>query len=206
MKGKQIIRNHVYVVLFALLFIAALGFGTVSAEASTSRDSGMELVAAPVSVDALFGSSFRIHKEFTLNFNKNGGSGSQSAVFSSTGSIKLPECRYSKTGYHFTGWKIGSRVYSAGANFACDSYGSTTAYAQWSANSYTVIYNANGGSGSMSNTSATYDSSFNLRYNTCFSCSFSCNIPIEQLKALIRQRVADINENYYCVIEVDRIM
>lgn len=35
---------------------------------------------------------------------------------------------------------------------------------------------------------------------------FSCNIPIEQLKALIRQRVADINENYYCVIEVDRIM
>ncbi len=35
---------------------------------------------------------------------------------------------------------------------------------------------------------------------------FSCNIPIEQLKALIRQRVADINENYYCVIEIDRIM
>lgn len=35
---------------------------------------------------------------------------------------------------------------------------------------------------------------------------FSCKIPLERLKAQIRQRVADINENYYCVIEVDRIM
>ena len=35
---------------------------------------------------------------------------------------------------------------------------------------------------------------------------FSCKIPLEQLMSIIRQRVADINENYYCVIEVDRIM
>ena len=121
MKGKQTIRNQVYVVLLALLFIAALGFGAVSAEASTSQDNRMEQVAAPVSVDALFGSPFRIHKDFTLNFSANGGSGSQSAVFSNSGSIKLPECRYTKTGYHFTGWKIGSRVYSAGSDFSCDS-------------------------------------------------------------------------------------
>ncbi|MBO7514644.1 MAG: InlB B-repeat-containing protein, partial [Lachnospiraceae bacterium] len=173
MKEKQIIRNQVYVVLLALLFIVTLGFAAVSAEASTSRDNRMEQVAAPVSVEAVFGSPFRIHKEFTLEFNANGGSGKQSAVFSSNGSIKLPECKYTKTGYHFTGWKIGSRVYSAGSDFPCDSYGSTTATAQWAANTYTVKYNANGGSGSMANTSATYGSSFNLRYNSFSRTGYS---------------------------------
>ena len=168
MKGKQTIRNQVYVVLLALLFIAVLGFGTVSAEASTSQYDRMEQVVAPVGVEAVFGSPFRIHKEFTLDFDANGGSGKQSAVFSSTGSIKLPKCRYTKTGYHFTGWKIGTHVYSAGSDFPCDSYGSTTATAQWAANSYTIVFEDNNGTGTQSPINTTYGKTVTLP-----ACSFT---------------------------------
>lgn len=39
-------------------------------------------------------------------------------------------------------------------------------YAQWTANTYSIKYNANGGSGTMSNTSCTYNSNCTLRANT----------------------------------------
>ena len=41
-----------------------------------------------------------------------------------------------------------------------------TLYAKWTANTYTVVYDANGGSGSMSNQSFTYDGQQNLSANT----------------------------------------
>jgi len=40
-----------------------------------------------------------------------------------------------------------------------------TLFANWQPNTYTIVYNANGGSGTMANTSATYDKSVTLRTN-----------------------------------------
>lgn len=53
------------------------------------------------------------------------------------------------TGYTFAGW-TPSQITS-------DMTGTQTVRASWTANSYTISYNANGGSGMMDGTSATYD-------------------------------------------------
>ena len=51
----------------------------------------------------------------------------------------------------------GSKTYIASAD---------TLYAKWTANTYSIVYDANGGSGSMSNQSMTYDKASNLTTNT----------------------------------------
>lgn len=43
--------------------------------------------------------------------------------------------------------------------------GNLKVYAQWKANTYTVVYNSNGGSGTTASQSCTYDVAFNLRAN-----------------------------------------
>lgn len=82
-----------------------------------------------------------------------------------------------KTGYTFNGWgttSSGGTVFGQGDNtlkptdFNANIKNgdcSTTLYAQWKANTYTVKYNANGGSGTMSNSSHTYDVSKALTSN-----------------------------------------
>lgn len=74
----------------------------------------------------------------------------------------------SKTGYTHTGWKIGSTTYAttqAVANSWVSSNrasGTMTAVAQWTPNSYTVSYNANGGSGAPSNQTKYYGTNLTL--------------------------------------------
>lgn len=75
-----------------------------------------------------------------------------------------------KTGYTFYGWyyaseggsKLSGSPASVGATTKTEDF---TLYAQWTANTYTVAYNANGGTGSMSNSSHTYDVAKNLTAN-----------------------------------------
>ncbi|AGN26914.1 hypothetical protein A3206_03415 [Candidatus Methanomassiliicoccus intestinalis] len=72
-----------------------------------------------------------------------------------------------KTGYIFAGWYdtadlSGTAVSSISAN----STGDKTFYAKFVANSYSVIFNANGGTGSMDPQTFTYGTSQNLTANT----------------------------------------
>ena len=55
---------------------------------------------------------------------------------------------YTKTGYHFTGWKVNNAgdLITAGSSVTMNS--NITLYAQWEANTYTVSFNVNGGSAS----------------------------------------------------------
>jgi uncharacterized repeat protein (TIGR02543 family) len=80
-----------------------------------------------------------------------------------------------KTGYTFDRWTTSPSLtvtsYSFGSGVSMYSidgnpYKSFTATAQWTADSYTVTYNANGGSGTMSSSTATYDTNFMTRQNT----------------------------------------
>ena len=93
----------------------------------------------------------------TVTFDANGGSGSmESKVTASGASYTLPSCTYTApTGYHFAGWDINGTTYAAGASYTVT--GDTTVKALWEVNTYTVSFNANGGSGSMSAQSFTYD-------------------------------------------------
>ena len=94
---------------------------------------------------------------YTVNFNANGGSGSvpPAQTANAGSSIILPnESGLSKSGYTFGGWNTNTM--GTGTNYkAGDSYtvtGNVTLYAKWdtaASTSYTVTYNANGGSGTV---------------------------------------------------------
>lgn len=112
--------------------------------------------------------SLQFHSNtYTVTYNANGGSGApatQSFVYG--GGYYLSSATPVRTGYTFVNWKdsVGN-TFSPGQSIPSN-WESFTLYAQWSANSYTVVFNANGGSGSMSNETMTYDTSKALTTNT----------------------------------------
>jgi uncharacterized repeat protein (TIGR02543 family) len=86
---------------------------------------------------------------YTVTFNANGGTGTmdpQSGEYNTTAA--LTQNTFIRTGYTFSGWNTA-------ANGTGESYvdqapytflANETLYAQWTANTYTVTFNANGGS------------------------------------------------------------
>ena len=93
---------------------------------------------------------------YTVSFNANGGSGTAptSQTTQSGSSITLPNgSGLSKSGYTFGGWNTNSTgtgtSYSAGDSYTVTA--NITLYAKWNTSvaSYTVTFNANGGSGTV---------------------------------------------------------
>ncbi|MDW2996121.1 MAG: InlB B-repeat-containing protein, partial [Alphaproteobacteria bacterium] len=80
----------------------------------------------------------------------------------SGGSVTLPTP--TRAGYTFNGWYTaatgGTKIGAAGASYTPTK--NIQLYAQWTACTYTVSYNANGGTISLDDTTATYDVNFNL--------------------------------------------
>lgn len=95
---------------------------------------------------------------YTVTFNANGGSGapgSQTKYYGKT--LKLSSTKPTRTGYTFQGWgtsATGSVIYASGGNYTANA--SDTLYAIWKANTYTIKYDANGGSGAPGNQTKTY--------------------------------------------------
>ncbi|MBP3493968.1 MAG: InlB B-repeat-containing protein, partial [Oscillospiraceae bacterium] len=107
-------------------------------------------------------------EERTVTFNGNGGtpeSASATAITdngSHVQNVTLPNSSTtSRTGYTLTGWKLNNTGtnYAPGASYMPSSSGQTL-YAQWSANNYTLTFNANGGSVSPASKTVTYDSAY----------------------------------------------
>jgi len=105
--------------------------------------------------------------EYTVAFNGNAPSGSTAAgvpaALTKTRGVTLPIPTAEPTcaGYAFKGWAIsaadaatGTVKYSPGGNNTTDE--AVTLFAIWAANTYTVRYNANGGSGTMADSTHTY--------------------------------------------------
>jgi uncharacterized repeat protein (TIGR02543 family) len=92
---------------------------------------------------------------YVASFDSNGGTGSMSPESSNTGA-SLSANAFSRSGYSFSGWNTQANgsgiVYADGANYGFGA--SVTLYAQWAIDVYTVTFNANGGTGSMSNESS----------------------------------------------------
>lgn len=95
---------------------------------------------------------------YTVSYNANGGSGVPGKQTKWYGTnIKLSSTKPTRTGYTFQGWATssgGSVSYAAGATYSSNA--SVTLYAVWKAITYTVSYNANGGSGAPSAQIKTY--------------------------------------------------
>lgn len=103
---------------------------------------------------------------YTITYNANGGTGapdSQTYTYASSGTIALSSTIPIRTGHTFLGWSTSSTAtsatYSASGSFNKNTTSNTTLYAVWKTNTYTITYNANGGSGVPSNQTYTYASS-----------------------------------------------
>lgn len=102
---------------------------------------------------------------YTITYNANGGSGAPSKQTKVHGTnINISTTVPTRTGYKFQGWGTTSGTstvaYTTGAVYTDDS--SVTLYAVWKANTYTVSYNANGGTGAPSNQTKTYGKALTL--------------------------------------------
>lgn len=109
---------------------------------------------------------------YSVKFNANGGTGSMSNQSMTYDQSKaLTANAFSKTGYTFKGWASsasGSVAYSNSQsvkNLSATQGATVNLYAVWGANTYTITFNANGGSGSMSKQTLTYDKAANLTSN-----------------------------------------
>ena len=122
----------------------------------TSSGSAGTKVTSSTKVQASMNHKIYAHwtqKTYTVSFNSNGGSSVSSKTVgygNSVGSLTTP----SKTGYSFQGWYTSS---SGGSKISSSTVitSSVTYYAHWSAASYTVTFNGNGGT----STSRTWHSS-----------------------------------------------
>lgn len=105
--------------------------------------------------------------DYTLSYNANGGSGapsSQTGTGVGSYTFTISSTKPTRTGYTFLGWSLSSTATSA--SYQPDGSITLTAsdilYAVWKANTYTVSYNANGGSGAPSNQTKTYGATLTL--------------------------------------------
>lgn len=102
---------------------------------------------------------------YTVAYNANNGSGAPSSQTKNYGvTLTLSSTKPTRTGYTFSGWNTkadGSGTsYAAGANYTANA--AATLYAQWTIITYTVSYNANGGSEAPSSQTKTYGKTLTL--------------------------------------------
>ena len=101
---------------------------------------------------------------YDIKYNANGGSGAPSTQTKWYGTaLTLSSMKPTRTGYTFQGWATsssGSVAYASGANYTANS--AVTLYAVWEAHTYTVSYNANGGTGAPSSQTKTYNKNLTL--------------------------------------------
>ena len=96
---------------------------------------------------------------YAIKYNANGGSGAPGSQTKWYGTnLTLSSAKPTRTGYTFQGWGTSasdtSVDYAAGATYTANA--GITLYAIWKANTYTVSYNANGGSGAPGSQTKTY--------------------------------------------------
>ena len=120
-------------------------------------DSATKSVSFNVSVPAW--------KSYTITYNANGGSGAPSAQTKwKDQTLKLSTMKPTRTGHTFLGWSKSSsattHTYSAGGEYTDNE--AAILYAVWKANTYTVTFNANGGTGAPDNQTKTYGQTLTL--------------------------------------------
>ena len=139
------------------------GWNTVAGGGGTSY---ADTASYPFTADATLYAQWTINT-YTVTFDANGGTGTMAPQ---TGSVaaNLTANAFTMTGYTFTGWNTAAN--GSGTSYAdTASYPFTadaTLYAQWTINTYSVTFDANGGSGIMRNQTSNYNVAANLTANT----------------------------------------
>lgn len=102
---------------------------------------------------------------YTVTYNANSGSGAPSSQTKwKDQTLTLSSTKPTRTGHSFLGWSTSSTAttatYLAGGSYTSNA--AATLYAVWKANTYTITYNANGGSGAPGNQTKTYGKTLTL--------------------------------------------
>lgn len=109
---------------------------------------------------------------YTISYNANGGSGAPSSQTKTHGvTLTLSSTKPTRVGYEFLGWATSptatSATYSAGGSYTNN--GTATLYAVWKAKEYSVLYNGNGGTHSITGSETWEDTTnkftFGKEYN-----------------------------------------
>lgn len=105
--------------------------------------------------------------KYTITYNANGGSGAPGVTSYYYGyNTTLSSTKPTRTGYTFLGWSLSSTAtsasYSPGQGWSGTNADNYTLYAVWKIITYTISYNANGGSGAPSSQTKNYGSSIKL--------------------------------------------
>lgn len=114
-------------------------------------DSATKTVSFNVSVPAW--------TSYEVTYDANGGTGAPSSQTKwKDQTLTLSSVTPARTGHTFQGWGVASNDttvnYNPGGSYTSNA--SITLYAIWKANTYTITYNANGGTGAPSNQTKTY--------------------------------------------------
>ena len=131
------------------------------------------------SLSATDGATIRLYAQwtaisYTVTYDGNGSTSGSTASSSHTYDTAkaLTANGFTKTGYTFKGWN--TKADGSGTSYAdkasvknlSSTNGATvTLYAQWTANKYTVAYNANGGSGTMATDTVSYGTGYVTKTN-----------------------------------------
>ena len=139
----------------------------------THSDRTINFYASLTGIDMLSGLKMTDHKSiavkarpsYKITFNDNGGSGAPSSQTKWYGeTLTLSSTKPTKTGYTFKGWSTSSSAtsatWSAGGTYTRNE--SCTLYAVWQAKTYTISYNANGGSGAPKSQTKTHGKDLTL--------------------------------------------
>lgn len=101
---------------------------------------------------------------YTVEYNANGGSGAPASQTKWHGvALTISSTKPTRTGYTFKGWSLtegGAVYYTPGST--CGKNEDLELYAIWAANTYTISYDANGGTGAPGNQTKTYGVSLTL--------------------------------------------
>lgn len=97
---------------------------------------------------------------YAVKYSANGGTGAPSTQTKTHNvALTISSVKPTRTGHTFTKWRASNgTLYNAGASYTANA--ATTMTAQWSINSYTLTYNANGGSVNPTSRSVPYNSNY----------------------------------------------
>lgn len=101
----------------------------------------------------------------TVTYDSKGGSSVTSDTVNVGASIASAPTAPTKTGYTLAGWSATDGGAVVTFPYTHNQTSDFTLYAKWSLNSYTVVFNANNGSGTMANQTATHGVAVNLSAN-----------------------------------------
>ena len=109
-----------------------------------------------------------LNNSYAITFDANGGTGTMATQILESGTAaNLTANAFTRTGYTFAGWATtnnGAVAYSNSVSYTMGS-ADVTLFAKWTANNYTITFDANGGTGTMANQTIAYNASANLTTN-----------------------------------------